>query len=479
MKLFKSTLLTAGIVVVTLMSGCVSHKPPPTIIHADNYTAETLKEQRVIPPADRILGLKEAIRIALTNNPTYKQKHLAIITAWAAFYTQLAAYSPVVTASFGGAQAQSTTTNNGYNLQNNNNPYNTVATTWSANLGATWNVFNGFQTTMGVLGARATALQAEELDRNYRRQLIYMVTKAYNDILLARATIQIDLSDEAFNKQQLRDSQLKYNAGASSLSDLLNFKIGMVNAQNQVVTGTASYKIYRYVLAALMGLTTADLPEETQFPPIEVPESEEYSLAVDFYLDLAITQRPDLKAARLDLDSLRYALYSSWGAFSPTVDLAMNFGYGRGAAGNGNWGNSSAIARGQDMLYNYGFTGSWVLWQGGSRIAAVRSAQAALYSQEEELVKTWITVVQNVRTAYTQLLADMTHRKLLGKVMQYSQQRRDLVREEYNAGNTDITNLNQAQNILVTAELNHVTSVVNVSNSRAALDEACGTNVLK
>lgn len=475
MKLSKSALLTAGIAAVMLMSGCVAYKPPPTIIHADNYTAETLKEQRVIPPADRVLGIKEAIRIGLTNNPTYKQKHLAIVTAWAAFYTQLAAYSPVLTSNFGAQQAQSSATGT-------TGAFNSVATTWgpgtgSGNMAATWNVFNGFQTTMAVLGARATALSAEELDKDYRRQLIFLITQSYNAILLARATIQIDLSDEAFNVQQLRDSQLKYNAGASSLSDLLNFKLNMVNAQDAVVTGTADYKINRFALAALMGLTTADLPEETQFPPIEVPESEEYSLAVDFYLDLAISQRPDLKSARLNLDSLRYALYGTWGQFSPSVDLTMNYGYGR--ATNSNWGDSAASPRGQDLNYNYGFTASWILWQGGSRIAAVRGAQAALYSQEETVLQTWITVVQQVRAAYTSLLADMTHRKLLGKVMQYSQQRRDLVREEYNAGNTDISNLNIAQQQLITAELGHVKSVIGVSNSRAQLDEACGTNVLR
>ena len=473
MKLFRLLLLTTCTIVIALASGCVSHKPPPAVIHADNYTAETMKSHQIIPPADRILGLKEAIRIGLTNNPTYKQKHLAIVSAWAAFYSQLAGYSPNLSLTFGADQTQWLSTISGGLPAGgiNSTPY----MAWAGNVQATWNVFNGLRTTMETLAARSTALKEEELEKNYRRTLIYAITQAYNAILLARAQIQIDLSNEAFNEQQLRDGQLKYNAGASSLSDLLNFKIGKANAENDVITDTAAYKVYRYALAALMGLTTADMPETMQFPPIQVAVSEEYALGVEFYLDMAIAQRPDLKATRLDLDSLKYKLYSAWGAFSPQVDLEMNYGYNTQKNGHeGRW-----VPQGNDLNFDYGFAASWDIWKGGSRIADVRYAQAQLDSKQEDLMNSWITVVQDVRTAYTNLLADIAHRKLLKKILAMTQQRRDLVREEYNAGNIDIATLNQIQNLLVRAESQHIRSVINVSNSKADLNAACGTNMLE
>ena len=474
MKLFRSILLTTNIIVVMLALGCVSHKPPPAIIHADNYTAETPQAQQAVPPGDRILGIKEAIRIGLTNNPTYKQKHLAIVSAWAVFYSQLAGYSPNLNITFGAAQNQWTsaaTVGSGSPGGINSSPN----VKWSGNLATTWNVFNGLQTTMDTLAARATALSKEELEKDYRRQLIYKITYAYNAILFAKAQIQIDLSNEAYNEQQLRDGQLKYNAGASSLSALLNFKIGKANAQDNVITGATAYKVYRYVLAALMGLTTADLPESTQFPPIQVAENEEYALGVEFYLDMAIAQRPDLKSTKLELESLKYNLYSTWGAFSPTADLSMNYGYNTTKNGHeGRW-----VPRGNDLNFDYGFNASWVVWKGGARIANVRNAQAQLASKEEGLMYNWITVVKEVRQAYTNLLANVAHRKLLRKIMAMTLKRRDLVREEYNAGNIDIATLNQAQDLLVKAESNHIRSVIGVSNSRAELNEACGLNVVE
>ena len=472
MKLFKSSLLAIVIVVAfIIVSGCVGMKPPPTVIHADNYTAEPLDSQQVIPPADRVLGLKEAIRIALANNPDYKRKYLAVVTAWASLYTELAAFSPEIGVDYklGQVQGSAPTTST--------SPFSNVITTYSSKVYGTWNLFKGFQTVFASLSAYESAKSAEELEINYRRILIYLVTVNYNDILKARATIRIELSNEAFQLQQLKDIQLKYNAGASSLSELLNFEILATDAKDRVVTATANYKIYRYTLAKLMGLTTADLPEETQFPPIEVSESEEYSLGVEFYLDLAINQRPDLKSARLNLNALRYTLYQTWGKFSPTADFSMNYGFIR-PNNNTNWGKSQGIPRGQDLAYNYDLTLDWKLWQGGSRIAAVRAAQANMDSQEEEVMNTWLTVVQEVRSAYTRLLENETHRILLKKAMEMSKQRRDLVTEEYNAGNTDITNLNQIQFYFVSNELSHLQALINVVNSRAKLKEATGTNFL-
>ena len=467
MKLFKSTLLATIIITITLLQGCVSQKTPPSIIHADNYTAETLKSQQVTPPADRVLGMEEAIRIGLTNNPTYKQKRLAIISAWSTFYKELAAYSPELKVTFEGTQNQWTGSAGGVN--------SILNTKYAGNLATSWNLFKGLQTTMDSLSARADALSTEELEKNYRRTLIYGITQAYNKILLNRAQIEIDLSDEAYQEQQVRDEQLKYNAGASSLSDLLNFQIGKATAQDKVIEDTALYKVNRYALAQLMGLTTADLPEETQFPPIRFEDSEEYSLGVEFYLDMAISQRPDLKSTKLDLEALKYTLYSKWGAFSPTLDATMNYGYDT-TLNNSHQGRG--VPRGNDLNFNYGFTASWDLWKGGSRIADVRYAQAKLDSQQEELMITWIDIVKDVRTAYTHLLSDIAHTQLRHQILQYAQKRRDLVREEFNAGNIDIATLNQAQNTLVESESKHVQSVIAVSDSKAELYAACGANVL-
>ena len=466
MNLFKSVFLVSGITLVALLAGCVAYKPPPSVIHADNYTALDATKHRAVPPTDKILTKQEAIAIALENNPDYVSKQLAMVSAWAIYYAQLANFSPTLSASFAATQAQSQGGSYG------TGPNKGRATQYAGGLSANYQAFSGLVTTMNTLGARAGAEQSEWDVKDQRRLLIMSVNIAYNTVLQDRAFLRIQQANERFQTQMANNSLLKYNAGASSLSDLLNFKVLKNYAKSDAVQAEQTYKVDRFALAALMGLTTADLPIETRFPEISVGAADEFELGVEFYLDIAIAERPDLRSQKQALKAARYNLYAAWGAFSPTLDLSLNYGYDTGMPGGGQ--GSQLAPTGQDMNYNYGFAANWDLWKGGSRIATVRSQEALFDVQKQSLLSKWIEVVQSVRTQYVNLLASAARRKILDETKEMSRQRRDLVQEEYDAGNKDIATLNQAQNNLVEAQQKYVQATIDVANSRARLYAACG-----
>ena len=463
MKLVRSIILTLVVSLVAMLAGCVAYQPPPSVIHSDNYTTLDPSQQRAMPSSEKVLSVEEAITIALENNPDYKTAQLSMISAYAVYYSALSAYSPTLSSSWGGTQSQdkSQTTGNAANT-----------TTYTGGFSASYQAFSGLTTTMNALGARATAEASEWAVKDYRRTLVQGVTIAYNAILLDRAIVRIQQANERFQTQNADNSLLKYNAGADSLSQLLNFKILKNQAKSAAILATKQYKIDRYALAALMGLTTVDFPKGTTFPQILVSDADEFELGIEFYLDIAIAERPDLKGQKETLESAKYALYSSWGAFSPTIDLALNYGYDTEALPGR--GNTKINADREN--YNYSATFNWDLWQGGSRIFNVRSTEALYDIQKQALLKKWIDVVMEVRKYYVSLLADVASRKVLGQAKDMALQRRDLVQEEYNAGNVDIATLNQAQKELVSAEQGYVRKTIGVSNSRAKLYAAVGVS---
>ena len=464
MKLVRSTVLTLVISLVATLAGCVSYQPPPSVIHSDNYTTLDASQQRAMPPTDIVLTVEEAVIIALENNPDYKSAQLSMVSAYAIYYSALSAYSPTLAASWGGTQSQDKSKDNGGNAAN--------TTAYTGGFTAGYQAFSGLTTTMAALAARATAEASEWAVKDYRRTLVRSVIVTYNQILLDRAYVRIQQGNERFQTQNADNSLLKYNAGAVSLSELLNFKIKKNQAKALAIDATKSYKIDRYALAALMGLTTADLPKGTKFPEIEVSDADEFELGIEFYLDIAIAERPDLKGQKETLESARYSLYSAWGAFSPTLDLGLNYGYDTEALPGR--GNTKIHADREN--YNYSATFNWDLWKGGSRIFNVRSSEALYDIQKQALLKKWIDVVMEVRTYYVSLLADVASRKVLGQAKEMAQQRRDLVQEEYNAGNVDIAVLNEAQQELISAQQGWVTQTIGVSNSRARLYAAVGVS---
>lgn len=472
MKLLKYSAYSFGAALFAFSSGCVAYKPPPDIIHANSYTSENSQVQRTLPFAYKTMSVNDAIEIALANNPTYQQARLAMISAWAAYYGSLNAFTPNIGIGFSGLQS-------GTYGKGGTAPY---TNTWASGIGsgstfgANYNVFNGLQDAMYAMNQLATAKSTEELNKNARRVLVQTVKLAYYKILLDKATIQIQQSNEMFQEQQVNETQLKYDAGASSLSDLLNFKIARNNAQVAVITAKASYATDRYVLAALLGLTSVDIPDTVSFPNVDVLDIESgYTLGVDFYLNMAVVQRPDLQSSRELVKAAKYSLYQTWGAFSPTATLNWQY-----ASSNANTASSGTkpFDTGTTYTNSYGFNTAWTIWDGGSgqssRIMNVRKAQATYDTTQETLLASWITVVQDVRTSYTNLTAAIASKKINGATLTMSKQRRDLVRDEYNAGNTDIATLNQAQNDLVGVEQNYVQSVINVATNKARLDAACG-----
>lgn len=469
MKLLKYLAYIAGTVLFAFSSGCVAYKPPPDIIHADSYTAESTKIQRVLPFAYKTLNVDDAITIALANNPDYQRARLAMIKAWAAYYGSLNAFTPNIGVGFGGTQTGTYGIGGSpYYTQFNNGGSNTV--------GATYNVFNGLQDTMNAMNQLATARSKEYLNKNARRILIQSVKIAYYNILNDKATIQIQQSNENFEQQQVNETQLKYDAGASSLSDLLNFKVARNNAQVDVINAKAKYASDKYVLAVLLGLTSAEIPDNINFPDIStLKEDQGYTLGVDFYVNVAINQRPDLKSSRELVKAFKYALYQTWGVFSPTASINWGYNYTGNTAHIP--GTISTSAGNPNYTNAYGFSTAWTVWDGGgqsSRIMNVRKAQAEYDSTQEDLLSAWMTIIKEVRDAYTKLTASIATRKINGATLSMSKDRRDLIRDEYNAGNTDIANLNQAQNDLIKVEQSYVNSVIDVEKNKANLDAACG-----
>lgn len=474
MKLLKYSAYTVGTILVAVAAGCVSYKPPPDIIHADNYTAESAQLQRTLPPDYKVLTVEDAVNISLANNPGYKQIRLAMIQAYAQYYGGLLNdFTPGMGYSWSGTQHQAPNAGGpfpGGGASGNN---------FSQGLSAQMTVFNGMQNIMGALANLANAKSAEEADRNARRLLIFSVKSAYYQVLLDKANVQIQMANEAFQEQMVNDTQLKFDAGASSLSDLLGYKANRNDAQVQVITNTASYYNDRFALATLMGLTTADIPASTNFPSLDILDDKGYALPVEFYLDMAINQRPDLQQSKEQLKAAKYNLYSSWGAFAPTAGLNWNLGTANSTARDG---FQPFSANYDNRSYSYGANVNWTLWDGGglgggatgNRITNVRFSQAAYDSAQEALTASWINVAQNVRTSYTNLSSNIATRKIQGATLSITKERRDLVVDQYNAGSVDITTLNQAQNQLVGVELSYVQSVIGVAVSRAALDASCG-----
>jgi hypothetical protein len=127
------------------------------------------------------------------------------------------------------------------------------STSWSLGVGISIPIFDGFQRQATVDRARAQETTA-------RAQLADAKLAVSSQLESALGTLQLDssriaLDEEAVNASQedLRVQQARYQAGASTMLDLLTSQQSLVKAQTDLVAARYDYQVARAQLEAIAG----------------------------------------------------------------------------------------------------------------------------------------------------------------------------------------------------------------------------------
>ncbi len=456
------------VAVIVVAGGCYNYTPPPVATEEDVFTSRKKDVSEELLSKIKVLSIMDAQKVAVKNNPNYISIYHSVNAARMRYYQALGAYSPTVTADFNGSQSYDQ-----YTGKVNMSAPSTNSLSTSSSLNANWLLFDGFIREMNVLIARYQADNKRLLEENARRILLKAVADSYNDILLAIEQQRIARADMEFQLKNLKETQLKYQAGAVPLSEVLNFKILNNTATGNQIAAEYRYNIAVYALASLMGIPTAKLPTFIKFPPISSDTSERLT-SVDVYLDTALNNRPDLKSFRDLIKIAQYGVSRAYGAYSPVVSAYGSLGYGTNLNHYGS--GSPAHTYNNNPNSQVGIQAELLMFDGLIRENTVREMQAELARAKFEAASNWISIIQEVRGAYDNYVQNIKQAKLYEVTLLLVNKQRDLVEEEYKAGNTELTRLNEAQRNVVEADTNLVQALVNVKKARAQLDSSTNTN---
>lgn len=459
-----------GMVAVVAIGGCYSYNPVPKATLSDTYTKREKDASDKLLEGIEKLTLAQAQKIALKNNPSYIAAHHAIEMARFRYYQAMGAWAPTVAASFNlgeGHKWGRHVDGHGHNRES----------TFSTNLALTvdWRIFDGLAREFNIMAQKSSVEYQKAMSANDCRKMMYAVAQAYNNVLLAIAQRRIAEENRKFQQISLKDTNYKFQAGAVPLSDVLNFEIQMNSADVDMITADYNYEISLYALAVLMGYPEGTLPANVKFP-IDLDLNFHELPAVEIYLDTALANRPDLKGYRTQLEAARYNLYRTYSAFSPTVDAFFDLGFGTSASRYRDWPEDRSRSYANVPSISYGLSVNWTLFNGFARYNAVREYKANVAVADYSVAYQWFSVVGEVRTAYANYIRNVKQTRLNKKIRDLAAKQRDLVDDEYRAGNAELTRLNEAQRDLVSYESNLASSYVSVQNAKAQLDYAVGAN---
>jgi outer membrane protein TolC len=274
--------------------------------------------------------------------------------------------------------------------------------------------------------------------------ILSAVASAYFAAQLALENIGIAEANQAFNQRQLVEAEARYRVGTGALSDVLNFKIRVNEAQTSLINSESVFNETMYGLAALLGAPHARFPEKMKLARLkaETPEEMEKPDA-DTLVQLALEYRPDLKATRFALNQSESQIKITQSRFYPSVSLA--------AAIDGERTENAGFEN-DDFGNTVGFNLTYNLFAGGLDRAKVKEARASTQELEKSLQDLELQVNSEVRISSTQVYTTQRQLVLQRANAELNQQNRDLVEKEYAAGQVSLVRLNEAQRDLTTAQ---------------------------
>lgn len=380
------------------------------------------------------LSLVEAKRMALAGNPGVEALLARVRAADAVVRQARSAFAPQVSASAAASYLQDVPLADG----------NTDGVRfYQTGIAANWLLFDGFASRFRVAAAAAGSDVSLAEWHDGQRLLAQGVASAFLSCLLAAEAARVDERDAEFNRELLAEAEKRLTAGAGARVDVLNFRVRVRAAENQLLGIRRDLRAGRQALAALLGLPTAELPPATELLSPDAAALRPLPPAEQAIAD-AYAQRPDLQRCQHALAQLDATIAARRSDFMPR--LAAQGSYAVERVGNPRFSDD----RDASSFVGLGFT--WDLYDGGRRSGAVAEAQAerlALARRRDQLRTDIAAEVRQALDAATTATAQSENQR---QISDLAREIRDIVRKEYLSGVSPLTRLNETQTDLVRAE---------------------------
>lgn len=439
-------------------------KPPAEEKKATAAQPESAPAMVTTPPAApaapvevnaKTLNLANAQRMALQGNPGIGAAQARIEQAKAKIQQVIATQRPALDAIANvGVQGQKDADELGKNS--------------TIGLQGSWLLFDGYARKFQQEQAEYGEKSSVEAKRNSQRLLAAAVADAFFNAQLAKASLDIATADQEFYEQQLKDAQHRFEAGTGSWGDVLNIKVQVNTAKNNVISARRQHEAARYGLAALLGLEDAALPELAELEKNFSPSDESLTADTEAMIREALKTRPDLKRLTLQVKAAAAGVNMAEAQNAPKVRLT-------GQAGA--LSQKELLPESGDLNAALSLGLSWNLYSGGAVEAAATEARQAKREAAYGYADLRNSITAEIRQGATLLAAAGRQVRLQQESVELVKENRKLAQSQYEAGAASLTTLNEAQRDLTATHGRLAQAIVAYYQAQHQLLAATGKNL--
>ena len=276
-----------------------------------------------IQAQDKKWTLQECVTYAVENNINIKQNKLTIEISQENLISAKGNFLP----NLNGSTSGNLNFGSGFDpVSQDRVSTSTFGGSFGLNSGIT--VFNGYRNLntykQAQLGVETSKLDLEKIEDD----ISLYVVNTYLNVLFAKENLSVAKVQYEISTKQIENAKAKFEAGVKPKGDLLN-------AQSTAAADEQTVILYENTL----NLALLDLAQLLQVSPvgfdIEMLKVDSPSIGMlynnpeDVY-QKALTNRPEIKKAELDIETADLSVEIAKGAFLPSVSLGANVGTGYG-----------------------------------------------------------------------------------------------------------------------------------------------------
>lgn len=467
----KTAISSVLLTILILTGGCLRNIDNLNTLQDYNQTFSHRK--KISLDRIRLLTLSEAGAIALANNPSLLAAASSIKTAEYAYYRSMSAWSPEISV----YEEVKNSNSRGYDLRHppsgifpEENRFSTSGT-----IRATWLLFNGLARELDIVVSRLEYKRNTAIAEDVKRLLLRAVAYTWCDILLSSEEILIFQADKAFQDAALKQAEQQFKSGHISYSTVLNFKVLSSKAQSKISIAKYNRQTAVNALASLLGYDSKEFPSDIELHPVSFTETVLHH-PLDFYLEQAVRNRPDLKAEKLQFEKAFRQKQAAFAAFMPEIHLFADFSFDNASATYKNYAVRSSYYN--RPAFAYGITGTWNLFRGFDSFNEIRRRNALEHVAKWGLNKKYLDVTVEVRDAIDNCRNTIIQTKIFQNMANWVLEQRELIYSEYLNGRETIARVNQAQSELVEARNSLALWKTQFYKAQAQLKAAIGTDAV-
>jgi len=430
------------IFLVVCQAGCITRERyaydaiQQDVLAEGNHRIRGLAHPEKILP-DGPLALKEAIHIAVVNNPDrqmaaarIRQTEALIAKSRAAFYPALNFYTEYLRGNAPSAYLFKRLDQREFNFAEDFNDPD-VFDNFESGLNARWNIYQGGRDQLDhqmAAAGREISLQDHQAVIN---ALVASVIQTYYDYLTAEAFLAIARDSVATVDDQLRVMTVRYQEGGALKSDVLSLQVRRSEAREEEVRSRNRMELARTALANILGIGIRQplTLKETDGAALEIPDQFEAGLAY------ALQARPEIRGLHEKVRQSRMAVDKAKTGYIPSIDAFGRLYYDD-----------------EDMDYDWdednwtaGILFNWEFFRGFSTRAQTHEAQAVFEEMLHRDRKTTLAVELEVKTAYLALEEARARLEVARNRVANADESLKLVGHQYKGGSATITRYLEAE----------------------------------